>query len=101
MSDDPKPLPCPICSQELVEHIDHCGIAWKHPYKPGVCILLSIVLGDSGDIAEWNHRPAEMKLAQAVAALEAIGQASFTDELNPLLMSVESIARHALKSIRS
>lgn len=101
MTTEPKPLPCPFCDQELVKTEDNYGIAWKHPYKPGVCIALGIVLGGSGDIAEWNHRPAEMKLAYAIAALEVIQKSCPPVTFNLRLIEIESIARHALKKIRS
>lgn len=40
------------------------------------------------------------KLAIATAALEAMRLTAFNDELNPALLSVESIARHALAKIK-
>lgn len=81
MSNEPKPRPCPFCAQELVKTEDNYGLAWKHPYKPGVCIALGIALGGSGDIAEWNHRPAEMKLALAIEALEGIKELYMGDDM--------------------
>ena len=99
MNNDPKPLPCPFCSQELVERDDAFGMCWKHPFHPATCIAYGIVLGDSGDIAEWNHRPAEMKLAQAVTALEHIE--GFTENsYDPNVSPIWEAARDALAKIR-
>lgn len=96
MSTDPKPLPCPFCSQELVECNDNYGLAWRHPYKPGVCMALGVALGSSGDIAEWNHRPAELKLAQAIEALEEVHDAHYDD----LGRSGRKIIDDALNKVR-
>lgn len=101
MNNDLKPLPCPFCSQELVERDDAFGMCWKHPFHPATCIAYGIVLGDSGDIAEWNHRPAELKLAQAIAALEAIKSSCPTVTFDMRLIEIESVARHALGNIKS
>lgn len=96
MSDELRP--CMVCNKsDKIRFVDKSGR--RSPFvECGRCYIAK-------SVEDWNTRPIEddlrAKLAHATAALEAMRFAATNDELNPTLLSVESIARHALSKIRS
>ena len=66
MNQESKPLPCPFCGKELIQHSLY-GTNWRHPETACEwCVVTGVIT----DLEKWNNRPTEDRLRSRVGELE-------------------------------